>query len=187
MSSSLAAGALDWFVFEGLFHNYMEKYGYESFKYRDGLAGRIRLFFAMLLPSKIERDVFSSYVSPSYFKDFLRGLRDEAQGAVPLKDYTFNAYYRHKWTQKDLRLHRPRWFVELLRNALRQAAESPGALSKLRLGFARRVYFGVNLLRYAWAVVVYPKMVIKRWGVTGAAFVRMTRGRNALPETLPPL
>lgn len=168
---------LDWFVFEGLYYRYMKRYGYELYKYRDGVAGRVLLFLAMLLPGKVERDVFRSYLSPSYFREFLDACRDEASGRTPLKDYSFNAYYRHKWTQRDLRLHCPRWYVELARGA----ADRPAGGGT----FAQAVYAGIALCRYAAAVFTYPLMIVRRWGVTGAAFFRMTGGRNALPDTLP--
>lgn len=172
---------LDWFVFEGLYFNYMNKYGYERYKYQDGFLSRVLLFFAILLPSQIERDVFRSYLSPSYFWEFLDACRSEAKGLVPLKDYSFNAYYRHKWTQKDLKLHRPRRYVERLKHAL---AEANGMESR-RLRQAQGIYIMVNLCRYVASILAYPVMLFKRWCVTGAAYVRMVCHSNALPDTLP--
>lgn len=160
---------VDWFVFEGLYLRYMEKYAYPLYKYRDGFLGRILLLLATLLPAKIERDVFLGYFTPSYFKDFLEACVKEARGEWPIKDYTRNAYYRHKWTQKDLGLYKPRWFVEAL---------------KSESGFARFFYIAVNLVRYVWAIPACAWMLVLRWRVTGAAYLRMVRGRNALPDIL---
>lgn len=170
--------ALDWFVFEGLYFNYMNQYGYEHYKYRDSLWDRIRLFFAMLAPSAIERTVLRNYLGRAYFGEFFGACRDEATGRVPFKDYSFNAYYRHKWTQKDLGLHRPRWYVEQLKQQL--ARNTPS----VRLRIAQIVYCTVVLSRYVAAVLSYPLMIFRRWSVTGGAYLRMVRGRNALPETL---
>jgi hypothetical protein len=176
---------IDWFVFEGLFTRYMAKYGYDSFKYHDSLVNRIMLFLTMLLPSQVEREVFLNYLRPSSLYDFLKACREEATGKVALKDYSFNAYYRHKWTQKDLCLYRPRWFVEFLKKAQRQVVTKPGSKALYSLKLAQCVYIAVNLCRYAWSILIYPVMIVKRWRVTGAAFRRMIANQNALPDTLP--
>jgi len=172
---------LDWFVFEGLYFHYMNKYGYERYKYQDGFLSRLLLFLAMLLPSRIERAVFRRYLSPTYFMEFLDAGRNEAKGLIPLKDYSFNAYYRHKWTQKDLKLHRPRRYVEHLKQELNR---THGIYSG-RLMWAQAIYIAVILCRYAIAILTYPVIIFNRWRVTGAAYVRMVCNRNALPDTLP--
>jgi hypothetical protein len=175
----------DWYVFEGLFCRYMEKYGYPLYKYRDSFLHRIILFVAMLLPSKIEREMFLNYFRPSYFRDFVAGCWSEAKGTVALKDYSFNAYYRHKWTQRDLALHRPRWFVELMKKSLSLAGDSPQLSKLFSLKLVQFIYCSVNLCRYAGAALTCPVVIFKRWCVTGAAYYRMLRGVNTLPETLP--
>ena len=159
----------------------MNKYGYERYKYQDGFLSRLLLFLAMLLPSRIERDVFKRYLSPTYFMEFLDACRNEAKGLIPLKDYSFNAYYRHKWTQKDLKLHRPRRYVEHLKQELNR---THGIYSG-RLMWAQAIYIAVILCRYAIAILAYPVIIFNRWRVTGAAYVRMVCNRNALPDTLP--
>ena len=105
--------------------------------------------------------------------------RDEATGRAPFKDYSFNAYYRHKWTQKDLGLYRPRWYVEQLRKQL--ARNTPSG----RLRIAQTIYVAVVMCRYVAAVLTYPLMIVRRWRVTCGAYLRMIRCRNALPDTLP--
>lgn len=172
---------LDWFVFEGLYYHYMKKYGYELYRYKDSFTNRLVLFFVSLLPTKVEREVFLNYFRPSYLKEFMEACEKEANGAFPLKDYSFNAYYRHKWTQKDLRLHRPRRYVEFLKQELKRAQGTDSG----RLKFAQAVFNVVNLCRYAMAILVYPMIILKRWRVTGAAYFRMVCQRNALPDTLP--
>lgn len=171
--------ALDWFVFEGLYFNYMNKYGYEHYKYRNEFWHRVLLFFAMLAPSGIERNVLRSYLTLTYFRDFLDACLDEATGRTPFKDYSFNAYYRHKWTQKDLGLYRPRWYVEQLKQQLARNAPTG------RLRIAQTIYVTVVMCRYVAAVLTYPLMIVRRWRVTCGAYLRMIRCRNALPDTLP--
>jgi hypothetical protein len=171
---------LDWFVFEGLYFHYMNKYGYERYKYQNSFLNRLLLFFAMLLPSKVERDVFRSYLSLSYFREFLDACRNEANGSISLKDYSFNAYYRHKWTQKDLNLHRPRWYIELVKKSTGRSGDA----KKKDSGVAGMLYIAVNMSRYGLSILSYPIIIFKRWCVTGAAYLRMIRQKNALPDIL---
>lgn len=175
---------LDCYVFEGLFSRYLEKYDYPSFKYRDALWNRVVLFFAMLLPSQTEREEFANYLRPSRLREFWRACLDEASGAVPLKDYSFNAYYRHKWTQKDLRLADQRWYREVLRDALQKPPGDSAPGQRLRLRAAQIIYVAASVLRYAGSILVYPAMLARRWRVTGAAYWRMVAGRNVLPTPL---
>lgn len=177
---------LDWFVFEGLFFHYLRKYGYASERFTNKRWPNLcRLFVAMLVPSQTERSVFLDYFRPSGVRSFLRACIDEATGRVPLKDYSFNVYYRHKWTQRDLNVWKPRWFVEFLRRAQARAAARPrsiGAAAWLRTAQAN--YVAVNCIRYGWAILQYPVLIVKRWRVSLAAFGRMVRGTNVLPDVL---
>ena len=176
---------IDWYVFEGLFHRYFEKYGYKPERYvRDGWRDRALLFLAMLVPSQVERQVFADYLKPRNVAAFVRAAIAEATAKAPLKDYTFNAYYRHKWTQRDLRIHRPRRFVAWLTRARAadQARSTP--ITRGVLAHAQANYVLYSLARYVWAIASYPYWIARRWGVTGPAFLRMVRGRNVLPDAL---
>ena len=174
----------DWFTFEGLFNNYLIKYGYKFFKYEDGIIGRIKLFLVMLIPSKIEREVFLHYLSYSNTQDFIKACLDESSGRVTIKDYSFNAYYRHKWTQKDLRLYRSRFFVEFLKKSLKKSTEVYSIKNRLRLKLAQFIYCVVNICRYISSVALCPIMLFRRWRVTGKSFLRMIQNKNVLPEAL---
>lgn len=175
---------IDWFVFEGLFHVYMRTYGYQLDMYtKDTWMRRILLLLSILLPSAVERRVLRNYLSVAHFREFLAAARAEASGSTPLKDYSFNAYYRHKWTQKDLNLHRPRWHVRFLLWARRRAEASSGN-AHLFIGFAKFAYVGWSIARYVGTIVCYPGTLFRRWGVLIAAYRRMVTGRNVLPEAL---
>jgi len=52
------------------------------------------------------------------------------------------------------------------------------------LAHAQANYVLYSLARYLWAIASYPYWIARRWGVTGAAFLRMVRGRNVLPDAL---
>jgi hypothetical protein len=167
---------IDWFVFEGLFFRYLERYGYALYRYRtDSWRERLLLLGAIFLPSAVERRVLMTYLSGAHFADFLAAARAEASGAAPFKDYGFNAYYRHKWTQKDLRLNRLRWHVRLLLWARRRDA---------LIGTSRAIYVAWSLARYAWTIACWPVTLVRRWGVHLAAYRRLVTGRNVLPEIL---
>jgi len=179
-------GRRDWYVFEGLFRNYMLKYGYEPELYTiDSRIERARLYLTMLLPSTVEWGVFIDYLRPKSIAAFFRACRDEATGRVPLKDYSFNAFYRHKWTQKDLRIWRPRRYREFLKRALQTNAVQPGPGAFLALRVAQTVYVGTNFLRYGIAIMSCPVYLVRRWRVTSNAFRRAARGDEVLPDTLP--
>ena len=171
-------GGLEWFVFEGLFHHYLQQYGYPLYRYDpDRLRDRLALPLALFLPSATERTVFLEALRPAGWRRFFHACRDEASGAVALKDYGFNAYYRHKWDRIDLQLWRPRWFVTLLAHA---------GEATLRARLVRGLYIAVQLGRYAWSIALrQPGMLIRRWGLSLAAWRRMRRAENCLPDALP--
>jgi hypothetical protein len=170
--------ALEWFTFEGLLFRFMKKYDYQPYKYRsDTLLRRLVLFLALGMPSRTERGVFLAYLSARGMGDFFRACLDEATGRVEMKDYTVNAYYRHKWTQKDLKLWKPRRYVTLLLKSRNGAGAG-----RRRLAVA--TYMAVNLCRYAWSAALCPASVFRRWSVSLAAFRRHHRGCATLPDRL---
>ena len=164
---------LDWFVLEGLLFDYCKMYGYELYRYTDDtVLNRILLFGAILLPSQIERQLFRAYFNPQNFLDFVQACRDEATLACELKDYSFNAYYRHKWTTRDLNLWKPRWWMAFLlrtREGLAARPDSRILAWSARLGQA--TYVLVNVCRYGWCVATYPAAIAGRWRVSLAAFL----------------
>ncbi len=178
---------LDWFVLEGLLFDYCKMYGYELYRYTDDtVLNRILLFGAILLPSQIERQLFRAYFNPQNFLDFVQACRDEATLACELKDYSFNAYYRHKWTTRDLNLWKPRWWMAFLlrtREGLAARPDSRILAWSARLGQA--TYVLVNVCRYGWCVATYPAAIAGRWRVSLAAFLRQARKANVLRDALP--
>jgi hypothetical protein len=178
--------AIDWFVFEGMFFDYMEKYGYQPFKVKSlSFANKVLLFLCFLLPSKPERSVLSGYLRASEIRNFFRSTVNEATGQTPMKDYSFNAYYRHKWTQKDLQIWRPRGYVERLKSALQNDNASPGQPNfVVKLRIAQAWYIFVNAARYGWAIIGYPYWILRRWKISLKAFSRVIQRHNILPDPL---
>ena len=180
-------GGLDWYAFEGLFFRYFKKYGYKASKYRaDNFFSRLILFFVVLLPSQTERSVFWNYVGWSGHRKFLGASIEEATGVVELKDYSFNAFYRHKWCHRDLNLWKTRWYVRFLVHSRRRALEDPSSLTGRFLKYLSSVtYVCFNLCRYWWSMAIYPAMIIKRWRLSLRAIRRLVQNTGVLPDTLP--
>ena len=178
-------GRRDWYVFEGLFRNYMRRYGYEAELYTsDRSLQRFRLLLTTLLPSTVEWGLFCSYFRPKSVRAFLRACLDEATGRRSFKDYSFNAFYRHKWTQKDIEVWKPRWYREFMRSALKRQAASPATGTFIVLRTAQAVYLGINMLRYLFAISTCPVYLMRRWQITGAAYKRAASQDEVLPELL---
>ena len=177
--------ALDWFVWVGLFHDYLKKYGYTAYKYKkDSGFDRFRLIAALCAPSQIEWRVFLNYLNPKSFSAFFRACVDEALGKIPLKDYGFNAYYRHRWANRDLKLWKERWYVSLVRRIqCFSEGKQPLFVAPLRaLGVI--IYTSANIVRYLSSVVLMAVMVAKRARMALAAFQRRVSGSNILPDCL---
>jgi len=178
---------MDWFVLEGLFYDYHKEYGYTSYKYtKDTWANRAKLFFLMLLPSQMERREFLNYFKPATLLDFIVACNSEATGNAPLKDYSFNAYYRHRWGNEDLMLWKPRWYRGLVKPALDNTAggRSPQVAATMKKA-AQICYVAVNFGRYGWAALTQPFWVVKRWPMSISAFSVLLTKTSVLPRTLP--
>lgn len=178
---------MDWFVIEGLFYDYHKAYGYPLYKYtEDTWTNRVRLFFAMLLPSETERREFLNYLKPSTFANFISACHAEGSGKKPLIDYSFNAYYRHRWGSEDLNLWKPRWYKIFIAYANNHAYEtlSPTGVAITKLA-ARVSYVTVNVGRYAWAILTQPFWVVRRWPMSVFAFIRLVNKTFHLPQSLP--
>jgi hypothetical protein len=178
--------ALDWFVMEGLFYDNFQKYGYEISKFKkDSFFFRILLVGAILLPSRYEWDLLVDYLNPKSIAGFAKAAWQEATGVTPMKDYSFNAYYRHKITTRDLKLWKGRWYKTLAHKARKRAAENPGApVVALLAGAGAIVYLVVNLGRYFWSILLIPMMMLKRIRLMLAVFYRRLSKSTTLPDAL---
>ena len=177
---------LDWYVMEGLFYDYFLKYGYTAYKYRtDSFLNRMLLFLAMFVPAQFERKIIFGYLNPKSILDFMTACRDEATGKLPLKDYSFNASYRHKITTRDLNMWKPRWYVTLVQRIQQFRDEKPDALLVTPLmGLGILVYTGANFSRYFWSILLMPIMLTKRLRLMMGTFFRRLRNANTLPDYL---
>lgn len=178
---------MDWFVLEGLFHNYSRAYGYPDYKYtEDSALNRALLLGAIMLPSKVERQEALNYLNPLYFAKFIAVALDEASGRTEIKDYSFNAHYRHRWTSNDLNLWKPRWYMRFLLNTRRRAekAKIPGLATVVR-SVGQVVYVGANIGRYTHAVVSHYYWIYRRIRLCFEAYGRMVTRSDTISQTLP--
>jgi hypothetical protein len=177
---------LDWFVLEGLFYDYCIKYRYRLYKYKyDHLLNRLKVIFAILLPSYYEKRVFIDYMHLSNVWLHLTDAYNEAVGHVRLKDYSTNAYYRHKWSNSGLKLWKTRWYRRLIENLEGYSTSYPTfLLARIALVIARWCYILVNFFRYIYSIIIYPMIVLNRGILFLRAFFRMITKRSFLPEIL---
>ncbi|MBL94273.1 MAG: hypothetical protein CMF70_03115 [Magnetovibrio sp.] len=171
--------AMDWFVLEGLLFDYCQRYGYELCRYKaDTVWNRVLLFLAILLPSALECRVFVDYLRPSIIVAFLHDAIREGFDSSTLKNYTANAYYRHKWSNKGLRLWQPRWYVRMV-----LAAQKSNKTIIVRI--ASSIYVAANAMRYVTAVPLHLSWIVRRWGLSFRAMRRKSDAASILPKTIP--
>lgn len=172
------------FLLEGLLFDYMVAYGYKPIHYlKDDSWDRLRLRLYILLPVQQEWSTLKSYLSPSAIAKFIGVAADEAVGRSEIKDYSFNAYYRHKWTNEGLHLDRPRWYVVgLLRNRAR--SQSGSVVPRFRRRMWEAIYISVQLVRFAWAPAGWTGELISRWRQNFRVLQRRIGGRTCLPKVL---
>ena len=168
--------AVDWFILEGLFFDYCRRYGIELYKYKhDSSINRALLFLALLLPSHFEWRFIREYLSPATIADFLNASINEGSGRTPLKDYSFHAYYRHKFTTRDLGLWKGRWFKKMVGWSSRSPLwRWPGVC----------LYTLVNIIRYIWSILIIPVMLIKRYRYSFAGYRRHIAKTGTMPDIL---
>lgn len=172
---------LDWFVLEGLHFDVINKYDYECERYvADSWLNRFALLILVLVPSEIERREFLKLLSIEGIRNYFYACVREAHGIEPLRDYSRNSFYRHKWTNEGLFLHKRRFYVENLRLAL-----SRYEVRKLKLKWAQIVYLGTALLKYLRAIVTYLSIVMQRIGLSYGAIFRRIAHHRVLPRMLP--
>lgn len=171
-------GKTDWFVREGVLYDFFKKYSYELLKYKnDNWINRAILLIAIALPSKIERSVFWEYCNPKNHIEFLKACIAEATNKVPLKDYTWNATYLYKWTYKDLKLWRKRWYVNVL--------ELGNSKSSHIIRFSGQlIYVSSNYFRFLFSLITYPGIIVKRCLLQYQYFFRRLKSDNILPDEI---
>ena len=139
----------------------------------------------MLFPSVYERGLLFDYLKPSKLLSFLQMSIDEAIGRALMKDYTFNAYYRHKYTNRKLNLHKLRFYTKFLNFSRDQMRRRPTVLNSILHMISRWVYVLTNFWRYLYSTFVFPLIIIKRGRISFKSFLRLISQKEVLPERLP--
>ena len=176
---------LDWFVIEGLLYDYLEKYEYPVYRYKqDSFWNRIMLILAILIPAQIELKVlFHDYLTPKIHFEFLRSCVEESKNVFSLRDYTWNATHLYKWTYVDLRLWEKRWHVKLLLLGEKMSQDVVWTpIGKILLLICQFIYVLTTYIRFVWAAITYPYIVLKRYKVFYDCLFRRLRNRNFLPK-----
>jgi len=176
--------ALDCFILEGLAYDYFRLYGFKPDLYtKDTLLNRTLLVLALFVPMKYERDILWTYLSPRYFRDFLKAAVGEANGSIELKDYSFNAFFRHKWYNQGLNMHIEPAYRRFVRFA-RERAAAQGGIYKALSALAQVNYVVCSLGRYLYAVCACPFIFLKRSVRSLEAFRRMIQKTEILPRPM---
>ena len=177
---------VDWFVIEGLFHDYILKYGYQLSKHKSHtILNRVVLCLFMILPSSYEIEVLLKYINPKNFINLLNNSYHEFTGIVVLKDYTFNAYYRHKWYNRGLNLWEEKWHKKMIFSFLRLSSQNSNLiLRKILLFGSCQIYLMANSMRYLFALFVYPFWILKRILLSTKVFLRLLSQDNCLPKPI---
>tara|TARA_B100000945_G_scaffold318540_1_gene323637 strand:+ start:1795 stop:3249 length:1455 start_codon:yes stop_codon:yes gene_type:complete len=177
---------LDWFVLEALFYNYCIKYGYSLYKYRrDNIFNRLIACLLMLLPSYYEKLIFVDYINVFNLWSHIKHAYHESVEYKTLKDYTTNAYYRHKWSNKGLKLSTVRWYRRLMEFcSTYYDSKAKSFLAYVVLLTGRGCYLLVNVFRYLFSIILFPIIVLNRSQLFLKAFKRMITKRAYLPDIL---
>ncbi|MCP4022093.1 MAG: sulfotransferase [Desulfobacteraceae bacterium] len=176
---------LDWFVIEGLFYDYIVAYDYQLYKYKiHAVFKRLALFILIFLPSSYEIEVLVTYLKPKTMIEFVRHSYSEAYGRIDLKDYSFNAYYRHKWYNKGLYLWKDVWYKSMVHNSLARLQNSSSVFEKLLHHGVCHVYAVTNLIRYFLSFFLFPYWIFKKSILSIKTFVRLVLHKNCLPENM---
>jgi len=176
---------LDWFVIEGLLLDLLKKYEYPVHRYSDSCWQQVKLLIAVLLPSRIERQVLLSHLSLRNQLEFLRACLLESRDSAQIKDYTWNASYLYKWTYVDLRLWESRWYVSLLKYS--ECVKEKGdrrVYGQVIYAVARCCYVFVNYGRFWYSIISYPAIIMRRQKLLIAYLSRRMKGENILPEVI---
>jgi hypothetical protein len=127
------------FIYDITFKEEIEFYGYGFVSHlacyvvtRNWLR---RLCFVLPWPQEIQN--LLTLISPIEYYRFIRASILEVARMAPLKDYSQNAYYKHKWLNEGLNLHVRRFHVSFLIRAMKFNKE-PHIVGNL-------VYFLVSL------------------------------------------
>lgn len=99
------------FIIEATSFEVLKRFGFPLLAYNDTWKDRLKFLFLGLLPMRYEAMTFHEYLDmkliDGYFKNILREMREPEV----LKDYTFNAAYKHKWDYKRQNYWKRRRFV----------------------------------------------------------------------------
>lgn len=176
----------DLFVIEGIYLHFFEMYNYDRLVYKhDTSINRLLLIFAILALGKAEWHIIGFYFDPRTHMRFIRAAFNESGERALRKDYTWNATYLYKWTYRDLRLWRKRWYEKFIDFTNGRLGENPHSLYVSGLiTFGRILYTGVQYIRFWIAIFIFPVHIFRRWRIYYITLWKRMRGHVFLPPLL---
>ena len=177
----------DWFVLEGLLADYLDIYGYKRLKFNaNNPFNLLKLKILQALPLSYERAFIYEYLSPTTIIHFIKAAFDEGFGRKLLKDYTFNAYYRHKWSNLELNLWEPsiasKWVKKIHGDENNISFKEANGIEYYACGI---FYTFDKIIRYILSIMTIPVIVWRRWKLCSNVLKRRINVQTVLPRTLP--
>lgn len=169
----------EWYVIEGLNFELIEKYYLPLNKFMPGsVVGMFLLVLLICVPSPREVGELFRLLNYRIFNEYMEAVLEESHSLDRLRDYSHNAYYRHKWMNRGLNLYRESWCVRYLRLSLQDPE------NRIRLQSAKVVYVVYNFLRYIWNFLVYPKEIFIRVSFSFVVVYRSFKKLRVIPDDL---
>lgn len=155
------------FLIEATAFELLHNYNYPRLFFNDSKFDRLKSFVFAFLPMRLERQTFNEYFQMNNIHQYIKNIFEEINNPEALKDYTFNAAYKHKWDYKRQKFYK--------RKFISPAIYVVNRLFALIWGFLKFPY--VMYLRYRIMYSIYwrrsfgPKLVVPpRLTATGVRF-----------------
>ena len=127
------------FVIEKILSNFFKKFNYKFYTNQKSTFQHFFFLFFLILPSKYGIKLFFSRLSLKTFIKYIKASYNEAF-KINLKNYYFNAMYRHKWSYR---------YIYLLKyNFLRKSIYDNEKNNSLVIKLLRLIYFLYKIIFY---------------------------------------
>tara|TARA_B100000795_G_scaffold267357_1_gene252022 strand:+ start:388 stop:1773 length:1386 start_codon:yes stop_codon:yes gene_type:complete len=130
------------FILECVMYPFMKKFKFKTYSlFKNSNLDHLKFFLYVLLPTKYGLSLFFARLNFRNLGTYLSNTFKESFGKKNIKNYYFNAMYRHKWSYKII------YLIKL--NFLR------------KLFFRSRNNFLLKILYFSSKVIIYPYLQIE--------------------------